>query len=96
MAIEYRSKKHVMSKIISSVLTLRNKINILSKMTAFKKMNLKPFVKASNFTQAAEILKKVSKKISIKLSLKALNMPIKSFSNIIYRIYLRKLEVSFS
>ena len=85
-----------MGKIILIVSNLRNKVIGLLKMAAFRKMNLKPFVKASNFTKAVEILKKVSRKISIKLILKALNLPLKNILSIINNIYLKKLEDGFS
>lgn len=85
-----------MARVVLIVSSLRNKVISLLKMVAFKRMNLKPFVKASNFTTAADILKKVSKKICIKLILKALNLPIRNISNIINNIYLRKLEAVFS
>lgn len=85
-----------MGKIILIVSSLRNKVVSLLKVNAFKKMNIRPFIKASNITTAADILKKVSKKICMKLILKALNLPIKNITNILSNIYFRKIESGFS
>lgn len=49
-AIEYKTKKENIDKLVRKSLEIKRKMETVHKFTSFKRLNIKPMIKASRFT----------------------------------------------
>lgn len=62
---------------------IKRRVELLSQMEAFKRMNLKPFHKVSNTVEGTHKLLNACRKISLRNIVKKLNLPTK----MIFRVF---------
>lgn len=89
---QIRQRMFKSSKIISEFIKTKN---LILKNSALKKINLKPMIKASNFTQGFEQLHNFCKKIATKMFVQALEVPVKTIFNCLESIFSKAVSNPF-
>ena len=95
VASEIRYQKDNVSTIVASLNEIKRRVELLSQMKAFKRMNLKPFHKVSNTVEGTHKLLNACKKISLRNIVKKLNLPTKMIFRVFNQVELTRYREVF-
>jgi hypothetical protein len=94
-AVQLKVKKDQITKLVSKLMNIKKKIEIVLKFAAMKKLNIRPLIKASKYTLAVKQVTHVCQKYYVRGMIKAFNIPTKAIFYQLNEIYLCKIGEGF-